>query len=133
MASIPEGHARSAMDGRRWKVGTDEWPTMGGWDRWTTGKRGEIPGEDDVQAARGRGREFSASTKPTPVCAGFQPEILPDTHAHRRGGGWFDRKPRFGVDFVWLRDPGGKPRFGMGFVWLRDPDRKPRSSWVSLG
>jgi hypothetical protein len=60
MASIPEGHARLAM---------------GGWDRWTTGERGEIPGEDGVRAARGRGREFSASTKPTPVCLGFRPKM----------------------------------------------------------
>jgi hypothetical protein len=71
MASIPEGHAQPAMDGRRWEVGTDERPTMGGWDRWTTGERGEIPGEDGVQAARSRGREFSASTKPPPVCVGL--------------------------------------------------------------
>jgi hypothetical protein len=106
---------------------------MGGWDRWTTGKRGEIPGEDGVRVARGRGQEFSASTKPTPVCVGFRPEILPDTHAHRRGVGWFGRKPRSGVGFVWLRDLAGKPRSGMGFVWLRDSDGKPRSAWVFLG
>jgi hypothetical protein len=71
MASIPEGHARLAMDGRRWEAGTNEWPKMGGWDKWTTGKRGEIPGEDGVWAARGRGREFSTSTKPTPMCVGL--------------------------------------------------------------
>jgi hypothetical protein len=99
------------MHGRRWEVGTDERPTMGGWDRWTTGKRGEIPGEDGVRAARGQGREFSASTKPAPVCVGFRPEILSETHAHRRGVGWSGRKPRSGQELT----------FTFGYQNVTDP------------
>jgi hypothetical protein len=35
------------------------------------GERGEILGEDGMRAARGRGREFLRSNKPTPMCVGL--------------------------------------------------------------
>jgi hypothetical protein len=64
VASIPESHGESAM---------------GAWDRWTAGKRGEIPGEDGMRAARGRGQEFLRSNKPKPVCVGLvDPSGNPD-------------------------------------------------------
>jgi hypothetical protein len=121
MAFIPKGHAR---------------PTMGGWDRWTIGERGEIPGEDGVWAAHGRGREFLASTKPTLVCVGLvrptgnldsagNPPLNLEHHSSGHPSVLISKRHRSGPHSGGLRRSKSQwlPRFGQCGL------QKPRSGW----
>jgi hypothetical protein len=72
------------------------WVSSRIWVReWTLNARSELGTGMDDRLSAGSGFEKAGSldgfgfpagpTKPTPVCVGFQLDLWPETHAHRRG------------------------------------------------